>query len=123
MKGIDRMDGRGHGWQARFYRNGKPYSRFFSDRKFGGSDNALSAARDYLTVMQKAFPPKSRRTGFTIREGQAPGGLGGMSRFWNVSYRGTDGKLKNKKFYFSNQDERDAARIKAGNFKQGRGEG
>lgn len=40
-KGISRIDsGSTHGWFVRGYRNGKTYSKLFSDRKCGGKGKA-----------------------------------------------------------------------------------
>lgn len=47
-KGISRIDsGSTHGWFVRGYRNGKTYSKLFSDLKCGGKRRALQMARNY----------------------------------------------------------------------------
>jgi len=48
MKGISRIDsGSTHGWFVRAYKNGKTYSKLFSDGKWKGSEPALAAARQH----------------------------------------------------------------------------
>jgi hypothetical protein len=45
MKGISRIDSLDtHGWYVRIYKNGKTYSKLYSDNKYGGSDRALLVA-------------------------------------------------------------------------------
>lgn len=47
-KGISRIDsGSTHGWFVRGYRNGRTYSKLFSDLKCGGKKKAMDLARDY----------------------------------------------------------------------------
>lgn len=47
-KGISRIDsGSTHGWFVRGYRNGKTYSKLFSDRKCGSKTEALRLAKEY----------------------------------------------------------------------------
>jgi len=66
-KGISRIDSNStHGWFVRGYRNGKTYSKLFSDSKWGGRDKAYKAAeahRDQLVEHLKTIPaePKTRR--------------------------------------------------------------
>lgn len=65
MRGISRIDsGSTHGWFVRGYRNGKTYSKLFSDLKLGGKDKALAKAatyRDDLHARLAAIPTKSRK--------------------------------------------------------------
>lgn len=47
-KGISRIDsGSTHGWFVRGYKNGKTYSKLFSDLKCGGKRKAQNMAREY----------------------------------------------------------------------------
>lgn len=53
MKGISRIDsGSTHGWFVRAYRNGKTYSKLFSDRKCGGKGKALKLAKEHRDELQ-----------------------------------------------------------------------
>ena len=69
MKGISRIDSDStHGWVVRGYRNGKTYSKLFSDRKLGGkgkSQKLAKAYRDELNAELEAIPkaPNKRRIG------------------------------------------------------------
>lgn len=66
-KGISRIDsGSTHGWFVRSYRNGKTYSKLFSDRKCGGKEQAYALAkshREQLAEQVSAMPkePSKRR--------------------------------------------------------------
>ncbi|MDX2109259.1 MAG: hypothetical protein SFY80_03355 [Verrucomicrobiota bacterium] len=47
-KGISRIDsGSTHGWFVRGYRNGKTYSKLYSDYKCGGKRKAYNEASEY----------------------------------------------------------------------------
>ena len=69
MKGISRIDSDStHGWVVRGYRNGKTYSKLFSDRKLGGKGKSQKLARAYrdgLNAELEAIPkaPNKRRIG------------------------------------------------------------
>jgi len=53
-KGISRIDsGSTHGWFVRGYRNGKTYSKLFSDRKSGGKGKAQKLAKIYRDEAQR----------------------------------------------------------------------
>lgn len=53
-KGISRIDsGSTHGWFVRGYRNGKTYSKLFSDRKCGGKAKAQKLAREHRDQLVK----------------------------------------------------------------------
>lgn len=64
-KGISRIDSSStHGWFVRAYRNGKTYSKLFSDRKCGGKGKALKLARehrDQLVEKLQAIPKAPRK--------------------------------------------------------------
>ena len=65
-KGISRIDsGSTHGWFVRGYRNGKTFSRLFSDRKCGGKRIALRMAREYRDQLHAdlaAIPSQPRQS-------------------------------------------------------------
>lgn len=69
MKGISRIDHKlTHGWYVRGYRNGRTYSRMFSDQKYGGEAAALTLAKhhrdklfDYIHKMKKTIGRYSRK--------------------------------------------------------------
>ena len=66
-KGISRIDsGSTHGWFVRGYKNGRTYSRLFSDMKLGGNDTALGVARTYRDTLHSELAkiesrPRARR--------------------------------------------------------------
>lgn len=69
-KGISRIDsGSTHGWFVRGYRNGKTFSRLFSDTKCGSREKALELAREYRDDLHSELEqvpkkPKGRRIVF-----------------------------------------------------------
>lgn len=92
-KGISRIDsGSTHGWFVRGYRNGKTYSKLFSDRKCGGKGKAHKLAKEYrdeLTEELSAIPkmPRQRRIVFT--DSRNTTGELGVSRTTKVGPNGT----------------------------------
>ncbi len=57
-KGVIRIDSDStHGWQVRVYRDGKTFSRLFSDKKWGGKDKAFEAAQAYREELARGGRP------------------------------------------------------------------
>ena len=84
MTGISRIDsGSTHGWFVRGYRNGKTYSKLFSDRKIGGKAKALKMAkayRDELNEELELIPKKPRRRRIVVSDSRNSTGELGVSR-------------------------------------------
>jgi len=83
-KGISRIDsGSTHGWFVRGYRNGKTWSRLFSDRKCGGRQAALEEARafrDRLHEELEAQPKQPRARRIVLRDARNTTGVLGVCR-------------------------------------------
>jgi hypothetical protein len=92
-KGISRIDsGSTHGWFVRGYRNGKTYSRLFSDLKNGGKAAALVEAqsyRDKLKANLEEIPAKPRARRIVISDARNTTGIIGVSRTAKKSPNGT----------------------------------
>lgn len=92
-RGISRIDsGSTHGWFVRGYRNGKTYSRLFSDRKCGGKGKARSAAkayRDELIQELEAIPKKPRMRRIVTSDSRNTTGELGVSRTIKIGPNGT----------------------------------
>ncbi len=84
MKGISRIDsGSTHGWFVRAYKNGKTYSKLFSDGKWKGSEAALGAARQHRESLQDRLakiPVKPRGRRIVFRDSRNTTGVLGVSR-------------------------------------------
>ena len=83
-KGISRIDsGSTHGWFVRGYRNGKTYSKLFSDLKCGGKRKAQILAREYrdqlLDDLSK-IPTKPRSRRVVYRDARNTTGVLGVNR-------------------------------------------
>lgn len=93
-KGISRIDANStHGWFVRGYRNGKTYSRLFSDRKCGGREEALEAARAFRDRLhnelgQAPREPRARRV--VYRDSRNSTGVLGVCR---TTKKGAKGRL------------------------------
>ena len=83
-KGISRIDsGSTHGWFVRGYRNGKTFSRLFSDKKNGGKNAALDKARQFKQeLMQKLneLPSEPRARRIVTRDARNSTGVLGVCR-------------------------------------------
>ena len=91
-KGISRIDsGSTHGWFVRGYRNGKTYSKLFSDLKCGGKRKAQNAARQYrdeLYAELADIPQKPRSRRIVYRDSRNTTGVLGVCRTSKKSPRG-----------------------------------
>lgn len=92
-KGISRIDsGSTHGWFVRGYRNGKTYSKLFSDRKSGGKLKAQKLAkahRDELYEELESIPKRPRQRRIVVSDSRNTTGELGVSRTAKVGPNGT----------------------------------
>ena len=126
-KGISRIDsGSTHGWFVRGYRNGKTFSRLFSDLKHGGRDQALEEARafkaDLISRLQKIpSKPRARRIvkhdsrnrsgylGVCRTAKKSPGGK--IHECYSVSWRPSPGVQKCTSFSIGKYGEEKAFQL------------
>lgn len=91
-KGISRIDSATtKGWLVRGYKNGKRYSKLFSDKKLGDTEKALDAAkifRDQLIEKLNSIPSKPRAKKIVLRDSRNSTGVIGVSR---LSKKGKNG--------------------------------
>lgn len=92
-KGISRIDsGSTHGWFVRGYRNGKTYSKLFSDRKCGGKGKAQKLAKEYrdnLSQELEAIPKRPRQRRIVVSDSRNTTGELGVSRTTKAGPNGT----------------------------------
>lgn len=132
LRGISRIHSKGAGWLVRLYRDAKVISKFFSDGSFGDADKALQAAKGYYWQAQKKFPPepkppfreqplRNNKSGFNgICETFSRTKKGEKIPCWNVSWYNPPNKLRSKKFYFHDEQERRQALKEALKFRKER---
>lgn len=84
QKGISRIDsGSTHGWFVRGYRNGKTYSKLFSDRKWGSKKAAHEAAQQHRTQLLKELahiPQEKKQRRLVFRDARNSSGVIGVCR-------------------------------------------
>ncbi len=132
LKGISRIRSKGAGWLVRLYRNTKVISKFFSDGIYGGSHKSLQAAQRYYRQAQLDFPSQEK---LPFREKPLRNNTSGYNGIcetfsrtkkgekiacWNVSWYNPPSKLKSKKFYFHDGQERKQALKEALKFRKDR---
>ena len=92
-KGISRIDsGSTHGWFVRGYRNGKTFSRLFSDIKNGGREAALEKAREFRQQLQQKLeelPQEPRARRIVTRDARNSTGVLGVCKTRKKSPNGT----------------------------------
>lgn len=126
-KGISRIDsGSTHGWFVRGYRNGKTFSRLFSDLKCGGRDKSLRAARDFRSMLYSQLEnmparPRSRR--IVTKDARNKTGVLGVCKTtkkspkgvshecFSVSWRPSPGVQKCTSFSIRKYGEKEAFRL------------
>jgi len=93
-KGISRIDsGSTHGWFVRGYRNGKTYSKLFSDLKCGGKRKAQQQAREYRDKLHDdldKIPQKPRNRRVVFRDSRNTTGVLGVCR---TAKKGPNGRV------------------------------
>jgi len=100
-----------HGWQVRIYHT--HHTKFFSDRRYGGTDAARTAARHYHETYMQQHPADSARSGpRPRRQSNNTSGINGVHYsftrwhnererrwYWAASYRNERGEPRNRRFY------------------------
>jgi hypothetical protein len=126
-KGISRIDSRAtHGWFVRGYKNGKTFSKLFSDLKLGGNTKALDMAtayRDELHSKLEKIPKKERARRIVYRDSRNRTGVLGVCRFarrsssgrvherYSVTWRPKPGVEKATSFSIRKYGEKKAFRL------------
>ncbi len=126
-KGISRIDsGSTHGWFVRGYKNGKTYSKLFSDMKCGGKRKAQQGARafrDELYEKLAQIPTKPRGRRIVYRDSRNTTGVLGVCRTakrspngtinecYSVSWRPTPGEQKCTSFSIRKYGENKALKL------------
>lgn len=113
MKGISRIDSKGtHGWYVRVYKNGKTYSKLYSDSKYNGKERALKfaqKARELALETINKIPDKPIRR-LVTRDKRNKSGIVGVSKtqktlksgkinhYYQVTWSPSPGKIKNRQW-------------------------
>ena len=123
-----------HGWQVRGPGKRGYHSKLFSDRKYGGRNEALEAAREYLKEVEEKYPPQkaegvvlrdeplsNNQSGIlgVYRSHQYHSKTGELEEYWGAYCRlGPDGNPYLKKYYICGQRDDEEAFHLAVEFRQ-----
>lgn len=126
MKGISRIDAKGtHGWYVRIYKNGKTYSKLYSDNKYGGRERTLKYAQKARTVALEALKnlPENQNRRLVSHDKRNKSGIIGVSRkvkksaaksgesvYYQVTWSPEKGKIKNRQWSAQKYGEEEAFR-------------
>lgn len=123
---IARVDVRAvcsYGWLVRLQRNGKSYSRFFGDGKYGGTAEALDAAREFRDALLEKLPAVYRTIHakrVTIRNSSGVVGVcrviredskGARYEFWQATWSPAPGARKTAKFSIRRYGDEEAFKL------------
>lgn len=125
LKGISRIDQEekhNHGWFVRVTRKGKTYSSFFTDKKHGGKNKALAAAKIGLEKLREKYPPMSRKEFARVQRRKTKSGIVGVTRltkkvkgkdyeFWQATWSPRTGVIEKKVFSITKYGEDKAKRL------------
>ncbi len=125
-KGISRIDsGSTHGWYVRVYRNGKTYSKLYSDNKYGGKEKALKYAEKAREMAQESIEkiPKKYTKRMVTKTKRNKTGIVGVSRtrkknrsgkfseYFQVTWTADEGVVKNRQWSIKKYGEREALKM------------
>ena len=126
-KGISRIDsGSTHGWFVRGYKNGKTFSKLFSDMKCGSSEKALELARVYRDKLHAELEkiesrPRGRRIAYRdarnstgvlgVCKTRKKGPNGTISEVYSVTWRPEPGVQKCTSFSIKKYGDKQAFRL------------
>jgi hypothetical protein len=125
MKGISRIDAKGtHGWYVRIYKNGKTYSKLYSDNKYGGTERALKYAKKAREMALEALQsiPDNQNRRLVSHDKRNKSGIIGVSRttkknadgdislYYQVTWSPEKGKIKNRQWSVRKFGEEEAFR-------------
>lgn len=113
MKGISRIDSKGtRGWYVRVYKNGKTYSKLYSDSKYNGKERALKFAKKAREMALETISgvPDKRVRRMVIKDKRNKSGVvvvsktikktrtGKKSEYYQVTWSPKLGKIKNRQW-------------------------
>lgn len=118
---TESVDGSTMGWNVRFRHTGRAESKFFSDRMYGGKDNALVVARMYRDARLNQLGPQDPMRHIGRMSSRNSTGLVGVCRttcqtkghfydYWSAQWTLPDGKQCVRKFSINKYGEKDARR-------------
>ncbi len=125
LKGISRIDTRDtHGWYVRIYKNGKTYSKLYSDNKYGGKERALLVAQKARVIALEALKelPREPKRRLVRTDRRNKSGIIGVSKTTKINKNGTTsdyfqvtwspepGKVKNRQWSVKKYGEEEAGR-------------
>ena len=122
---IDQPHKHNHGFFVRLARRGKIHSAFFSDKKHGGREQALTAAQaHYSELRQKLGMPRerSRRWNAEVVRRKGKSGIHGVQRildrrfepwrkYWKATWSPELGMVRRKQFSIRKHGEAKAKRL------------
>ena len=94
--GISRIDDelqRAHSWRVSLRRNGRSHVKNFPDKRCGGREYALCAARQYRDHILSSYPPVTRKEVCAILRSNNTSGISGVCTY-TKSYKRRDGSMK-----------------------------
>lgn len=104
MYGISRIDDekqRSHAWRVSLLRHGKRLVKNFPDKKYGGSEAALTKAIRHRDEIIRDYPPISRKQFSNAKRRNNKTGITGVYKY-NKSYISRDGTARDNWYWEAN---------------------
>lgn len=105
---LDSAETATFGWQVRLQRRGVKYGKYFGDRGYGGSAQALAAAREWRDQVLANLPNEDTPRICTVSSRNSSGVVGvskvrvmtanGFYQFWQATWSPPDGKRRCVRF-------------------------
>ncbi|TWU46190.1 AP2 domain protein [Rubripirellula tenax] len=125
-RGISRLDYEQSitGWNARYMREGVPFSQSFSDAKYGSPEKSLEAAIAWRKEALEIIPPRDRREYAELGKSHNTSGITGVYKtighyrvdgtpvyYWVASWCPSKGKRRHRNFSIDKYGEEEAKRL------------
>lgn len=119
---TESTDGSTMGWNVRFRHTGRAESKFFSDRMYGGRENALVVARMYRDARLNQLGPQNPMRHIGRMSSRNSTGLVGVCRttcqtkghdydYWSAQWTLPDGRQCVRKFSINKYGEQEARKL------------
>lgn len=119
---MERAESSTYGWQVRLQRRGHRYAKYFADRKHGGPDGSLAAAREWRNNLLEMFA-KDDRARVCSKSSRNSSGVVGVSKvtiagangttyfFWQATWSPAPGQRRSIRFSVKKHGEEEAFRL------------
>lgn len=119
---MERAESSTFGWQVRLQRRGTRYAKYFADRRYGGSEGSLKAAKAWRDDLLKTFS-EDERARVCSKSSRNSSGVVGVSKvtiagsngvvyyFWQATWSPAPGQRRSIRYSVKKYGEEEAFRL------------